>query len=238
MTGYAGSLDGFRESTGDVPDLQNETRRDDLLAWLNSWGCRIAARDLPAVSKRLATWHRDATERNLLPERAARLNEVDNAYLETRGKEFADLFDSLINVMRKGRRRGHSLRFGPTATAKTLFALRPYFFPAWDQAMRDLHLRSGEAYDGSGESYVRFLKDVRLELRATARLCKKPIPSLDGLPKALDRPAYTTPVQLMAEYYWVFLTKRVHLPCDEQRRTWVRWSQTAKPTRQSRSRED
>ncbi len=74
--------------------------------------------------------------------------------------------------------------FGPTATSKTPFALRPHVLPAWDGA---IHKKSRR--DGSGESYVKFVKDIHHKIGETERSCASPDFGLADLPTKLGRPA-------------------------------------------------
>lgn len=118
MTGFAKSWQDFREAVGDHADLRTAEHRDELFAWLNSWGCRIAATGEARVKDCLAEWYEREGDR--LVDRSTGLAEASDDDL----RDVAGLFDSLIADM-KCAASTTSLRFGPTAVSKTLFALRP-----------------------------------------------------------------------------------------------------------------
>ena len=108
--------------------------------------------------------------------------------------------------------------FGPTATAKTLFALKPRTFPAWDGPMRKAFL-----HDGTGESYTEFVKDIHRKIVETESYCRSQGFNLEELPAKLGRPAYTTVGQLIIEYYWITVTRGVSLPSKSAMREWLAW---------------
>lgn len=128
--------------------------------------------------------------------------------------QFEKLFDQLSGL----RAQDGGRRFGPTAASKTLFALRPHAFVAWDAA-----IRQGFEGDGSGASYVRFLKGVRHQLRAIAEQCSRQGVDPDDLTKRLGRPDSTAP-QFIGEYYWITVTRMVEPPGPTTLREWLVWS--------------
>lgn len=217
MTDYARSLDRFRQKVGASLDLSREDHRRALLKFLNDWGCRNLAKKWHGLaSDVLARWYADA-EVKLRPFDGS-LAELDEAHLD----DLADVFDSLsTQIASKPTKKGKQIEvsFGPTATSKTLFALRPHLLPAWDGEIRK---QSGR--DGSGRPYVEFAKDIHNKIGETERSCASPDFSLANLPRMLRRPAYTTVAQLMVEYYWITMTRGVSLPSSITVREWLYWS--------------
>lgn len=204
MTDFGSSFCDLQRRVNAKPDLDDPNHRLDLLKWLNAWGCRHLALTCHGhVSKELAGWYTFARDR--LPGAADRLADMNDGVLE----EFAELFDHLSSLpTREGERNGRRfpISFGPTAASKTLFALRPHAFLAWDAA-----IRKGFAADGSGASFVRFLKGVRRELREITEQCSLQGFGLEDLPGRLRRPESTAP-QLVGEYYWITITGHVGPP--------------------------
>ena len=136
-------------------------------------------------------------------------------------EEFAEIFDHLSSLpAREAVRNGHSysISFGPTAASKTLFALRPHVFLAWDEA-----IRQGLDHDGSGPSYVQFLKDARHQLGCLAEQCSLRKIELEALPERLHR-SESTLAQLIGEYYWITITRGVKPPGPTTLQEWLDWS--------------
>lgn len=215
MTDFGSSFREFQRRVHGKPDLDDPDHRRALLKWLNAWGCRhlaLACHD--NVSNELAAWHTFARDR--LPGSADRLANMNDGVLE----KFAELFGHLSSLpAREGDRNGRRfpISFGPTAASKTLFALRPHVFLAWDVAIRQRF----EA-DGSGASYVGFLKGVRHELGKIAEQCSWQGFDPEDLPKRLGR-RESTGAQLIGEYYWVTMTRNVKPPGATTLREWLAW---------------
>ncbi len=208
MMDYGGSLRDFREQVDDNLDLDDARHRDALLSWLNAWGCRIALISLQELSQELAAWHPKA--RRQLPGSADRLQDLDDALLE----KFVDLFDHLSGL----RPREGIRKLGPTAASKTLFALRPHAFVPWDRAIRDEFQA-----EGTGESYVSFLKRASGDLRQLSRQCSGHGFDLAALPERIGRHG-ATGAQLIGEYYWVTITRKAKPPGRSTLREWSDWS--------------
>jgi hypothetical protein len=135
-------------------------------------------------------------------------------------RDTADLFDSLIGDMKRAASI-RSLRFGPTAASKTLFALRPQLFPAWDSAIR-AGLVDGE---DSGKAYVRYASRLQDDIRGITHRGAEL--GIVGLAAALCPGRKATMAQLVGEYYWVTVTRGVKLPPLHCRRDWTAWSTVA-----------
>lgn len=216
MTDYAAPLDRFRSETGTALDLGRPDHRLALLKFLNEWGCRPLAKDWHwLASEELDRWYRGAQDQLRLLD--GPLAELD----VTRLSDLAELFNSLSSfIAAKKVRNGQEVlvSFGPTAASKALFALRPRTLPAWDGPMRQEF-----GYDGAGESYVAFVKDVHRKLVETTLSCEQRGFNLEDLPAKLRRPAYTTACQLIIEYYWLTTTRRLSLPAKRAMREWLGW---------------
>ncbi len=216
MTSYAGSLDRLRESVGPDPDLSLDDHRAALLQFLNDWGCRNLAK----------AWHERASDalegwwsstRDWLEQLPDDPGYFDAARLREVARAFRLLSES--NAAEKTR-QGVDLQvsFGPTATSKTLFALRPSALPAWDGPMRKAF-----GYDDDGVAYAHFVRDLHEKIAETAVCFNERGLELSGLPTELGRPAYTTVAQLVIEYYWITVTRGVSLPSSDVLRGWLSW---------------
>jgi hypothetical protein len=190
-----------------------------MLSWLNDWGCRIPVLHFPQATVRLRGWHSEAMAHRWVPAPQMCLGQMSETYLIRRAGSFARLFDSLLEVMKADGEDGSPIGFGPTAASKTLFALRPGCFPAWDS-----EIANKLGFNRSGASYVQFMNHVHGNLQATAKLCDWQGFGLEALPEMLRPNTHATVVQLVAELYWVVLTRRVTLPSAGQRGDWAAWS--------------
>jgi hypothetical protein len=216
MAGYDESFHEFRGEVGDELDLSDPKSGLALLHWLNHWGCRHLAthcHDMGAAA--LAGWF--AEFQTQLPGAQARLVSVPDEELDL----VAGVFDCLSGLVVARRRTfpdEQPVSLAPTATAKTLFALRPHMFVPWDVAMRKAF-----GHDGSGKSYVAYLKEVRAKLRDIDKQCELLPIALDALPARLGR-RQSTAAQLIDEYHWITVTRGVEPPDADILREWVSWS--------------
>lgn len=141
----------FLAVTAPAVDLAVPEHRDELFAWLNSWGCRIRkprpGEPTPFQDGVAAWWDEWAAR---LPEVA--LHRLTDGQAEEFGRAYAALAALPVT-------HGRVVRtLGPTAAAKTLYALRPAAAMPWDAAIattlygaRDgaafaRHLRMGRAW--------------------------------------------------------------------------------------------
>lgn len=218
MTGYAKSLALLRRTVGATLDLSQEDHRLALLGFLNDWGCRnLATKWHWLASEVLDDWY-DEVRRSLpLPDDSP--NDLNAARL----RDLARAFDSLSKrTAAKRRTRNGKLSkvsFGPTASSKCLFALRPHLLPAWDDPMRT----EFEHDDGTGASYVEFMKDVHAKIVETEQDWASRGLRLAEFPAKLGRPDFTTVAQLLVEYYWITVTRGVMLPSKATMREWLAW---------------
>ena len=213
---YDDSLAQFSRRVEGNTDLFNDEHRLALLHWLNQWQCRqfsLAYHELASAG--LLEWHVEFGE--YLPPRTKHLWEMPEATIE----DYAGMFDTLAKKIASYRQIGPgkkvAVSFGPTAAAKTLFALRPKVFVAWDEP-----IRAALRYDGSGTSYTRFLVRLHDELLDLQDQCRGFEIDLPDLPHAIGRPL-STPAQLMDEYYWATLAHGVTAPSRKQMARWLEW---------------
>jgi hypothetical protein len=215
MTPYARSLERFRFATGPALNLGREVHRLVLLQFLNDWGCRNLATEWHEMAlDALDSWYSGAHGQLRRVGDSVRIDGGDVDGL-------AGVFDSLSKrIAAKKTRKGQKLlvSFGPTATSKSLFALRPHALPAWDGPMRKAF-----GYDDGGDSYVQFAKDVHGKIAETGQWCRERGFDLYDLPAKLGRPAYTTVAQLIIEYYWITGTRGVSLPQRDVVSEWLSW---------------
>jgi hypothetical protein len=217
MTSYGQSLDRFHRrvcAEGGL-DLGREDHRRAVLEFLNGWGCRNLAIAWHRLALReLDRWYGTVREE---------LNLLDGPASDTETRcVLVRVYDDLCArtiARRKRNGRKEDVSFGPTATSKTLFVLRPRLFPAWDAAIRD---KLG--YRGDGESYAQYVDHVHERIAALDRLASQSDFPLERLPKMLGRPDYTTPGQLVGEYYWITITRGVSLRSRDDLSTWLSWS--------------
>jgi hypothetical protein len=218
MTGYAKSLALLQRSVGEALDLSQEGHRLALLKFLNDWGVRGLAKDWHwLASEALESWHDEARDSLPLPDDSP--NDLDAARL----RDLAQAFDSLSKRTAAKRRtkngKQSSVSFGPTASSKCFFALRPHLLPAWDDQMRTAF----EHDDGTGVSYVEFMKDIHRKIEETEQDWASRGLSLTEFPAKLERPPFTTVAQLMVEYYWITVTRGVALPSRTTIGEWLSW---------------
>lgn len=121
-----------REELGPEPDPGRAEHARRLRTWLNQWACRIGnpkPGQPDTLASSLALWWPAA--RDLLPPAGLRLAELTDAQLAAVSRAYGDLCPRPASVSAAGRTRS----FGPTATAKLLYFLRPLAIPPWDKAI-------------------------------------------------------------------------------------------------------
>ncbi|MDI6805016.1 MAG: hypothetical protein QME58_14475, partial [Bacteroidota bacterium] len=119
------------------------------------------------------------------------------------------------------RRRGNNqtrVRFGPTGAAKILFSLRPNTYAPWDEPIRD-----SLGYNGSADSYIKYLQTINELLNELRPTCEQHGFTLGDLPNRLLRPHSSVP-KLIDEYYWMTITQNWQPPTLGTFRNWAEWS--------------
>jgi hypothetical protein len=216
MTGFIDSYARFQAKVSNNLDLDIKEHRHALLAWLNDWGCRnLAEKHHEQAAEEIRSRWRSV--RRLLPDPNSRLSDLNHLPLD----DIAALFDQLRDVPASfGCKNGRqfSISFGATPTSKTLFALRPHLFAAWDA-----EIRREQGHDNSGLSYVRYLKQLREDMFRLQEECARFGIDYDALPARLGRNDATIP-QLIGEHYWMTITRDVRPPEAETLRDWLSWT--------------
>jgi hypothetical protein len=215
FTDFDRSIKKFREATSNGLDLNDPSHRLALLKWLNSWGCRQFAKSFhTTASENLKSWGKLYLDR--LPSPGTSMIKLAPTTLNVAAEAYANLKDRLASI-----RRAKSVTFGSTGASKVLAALRPNALPPWDDPIRK-RLR----YDGSPESYLRYLMTVQSQLRdikAEAARCNIP---LDEIPVVLGRPESSLP-KLVDEYNWVTYTRGCVAPSIEELSRWINWTSSS-----------
>jgi hypothetical protein len=216
MTDYDSSYLQFLKKTKPQLDLGNEQHCKALLKWLNDWGCRqfaIAYHGL--ASEEMRSWFQDIGNQ-FFP--------LDKSLIDLSDYDFASVraaYAGLVNrtaSKRTSRNEGQSeVTFGPTGTAKILFAFRPNALIPWDVPMRTKF-----QLDGSAGDYVEFLKKVRSNLEELNELCIRSGHRLSDLPELLGKPKYSL-TKLIDEYNWVTISRNCPTPTSQELMQWVRW---------------
>ena len=216
MTEYDSSYSNRLEKTKPQLDLNSEQHRKVLLKWLNDWGCRQFAIEYHGLaSEEIRKWFQDVGNQ---------LFSLDKMLLDLSDDDLASVraaYAELVNrtaSMRALRSGGKSrVKFGPTATAKILFAFRPNSMIPWD-----IPMRSGFQFDGSAGDYVNYLKFVRENLEELNDTCKRTGHNLSELPQLLGRPKSSL-TKLIDEYFWVTVTRKCPAPTSQELIEWGNW---------------
>jgi len=198
ITGYDRALEDLWAATDRSVDPEDPRHRDALIRWLRRSGCRhLRRQDGARTSEALLGWWR--RWRADLPSRDRNLVDLGGRELAAAGGAFDDLA-ARVAAARSGERGHEPVTFGPTAAAKTLFALRPRTFVPWDAP-----IRAGLHGDGS---YRTFLAASAEALRGfSARVGV----SVEELPQKLGRPG-SSPAKLVDEYLWARVTRKLDPP--------------------------
>jgi len=197
VAGYDKSLGDLLSVSAGPVDLTREDHRAALLTWLRAWGCRhLRSADNTRTGSALEQWWEVWSK--TLPEPEALITLLSDDQLLS----VENAFDALATMPAAGRRsRGSEIdvRFGDTAAAKTLFAIRPEAFLPWDERIR---LKFGWRA-GGGAAYVLFLQSVAATLD---RLANRLDAEVSELPRLLGRPQ-SSAAKVIDEYLWVRITR-------------------------------
>lgn len=198
ITGYDRALEELWAATDGSVNPGDPRHRESLIGWLRRWGCRhLRRQDDARTSEAMLDWWQGCRARLPLPGRS--LVDLSEDELEAVGDAFEDLA-ARVAASRSGRRGDGPVTFGPTAAAKTLFALRPATCIPWDAPIR--------AGLGAGATYVVFLASSAEALRGLSARVGFPV---DELPRELGRPG-SSPAKLVDEYLWARVTRKVDPP--------------------------
>ena len=213
LTPYNDSLVNFRSATGDRIDLTIQKHRDDLMKWLNDWGCRHLSKDQHKIaSQSILDWYQ--TNCATLFSEKTPLWQLEDQEIETAANAYGSLKDR-IGARRSRYGNESEVHIGATAASKILFAIRPKAMMPWDEAMR-----KSFGCDGSPQSYAGYLNTIRHLTLHIETLCRSKCFQIDDLPEKIGRPNSTV-LELINEYVWVTETREIKLPSSE---TLLRWA--------------
>src|SRR5690349_6566715 len=166
------------------------------MRWLRRWGCRHLRRDDNALaSEALLEWADEWQAK--LPAPGVTLDRLGDGALDALAAAYAALAEHPAGF-RAGRRETIPVRFGATAAAKALYALRPDACPPWDEP-----IRAHFGWDGSAASYRAALERASAELAeaaASAGVAVAELPALIGRPES-------SPPRLVDEHDWLRITR-------------------------------
>jgi hypothetical protein len=209
-TGFDISLARFWEATGRRVDLTDADHRGLTVTWLRQWGCRtLRVEDTAMTLDALARWA-DRWADELHPA-GTTLDDLTDAQIDVAARAYDELAGAKA-AQRRHRDGLVAVRFGATAAAKTLFALRPDALLPWDEA-----IRRALGYDGSADSYRAAIVRARRELGeavAESGVAAGKLPALVGRP---DSP----PPKLIDEHDWVRYAARHEPPTPAELERWA-----------------
>jgi hypothetical protein len=216
MTDSDSSYFRFLEETSPYLDLCNTQHRQALLNWLNDWGCRnFAIAHHPSASEEICCWYQAYGDSLFSLDKT--LLELSDTDLASVSAAYANLLNRTASVRRVHAGGLANVKFGPTGTAKILFALRPNALVPWDEPVR-----SERGFTGSAEDYVRYLRFVRSQLEELDEACHNQHQLPSDLPGLLGRPNSSL-AKLMDEYCWVTVTRNCPAPTSEELTQWAKW---------------
>jgi len=208
-TSYDQSLRAYRQRIGGSLDARNAEHVVALIAWLNSWQCRIKKdrEHLRRFTESLQDWA--GRWEHELPNHAETLLDLSVGAIGRASDAYADLAARDLS----GRRLSSTASAAETTASKILFALRPAVFPPWDSSIRGSFrarlLREGQRLAGRrAYVYACFLMDVQERVRdLCAAAASEGVPT-EGIPARVGRPESSL-VKLIDEYNWVTTTRGI-----------------------------
>ena len=216
FTTFNKSYKSFLKATANKVDLLNPEHREALIIWLNKWGCRQFSLEYHKMaSGEILSWCKEGHAR-LIP-KDKKLWELT----ETELRRISIIYDELAKKKASKKMRGSNLltiTIGPTGASKILFALRPEVAVPWDEA-----IRNGLKHMGDGDSYVKYLEQVRSEIESLSISCNKNGIEMFQVPQKLGRDEATI-AQLIGEYLWVTETKKCYPPSLKTIQRLAKWS--------------
>jgi len=216
MTDYDSSYLQFQKETSPQLDLSYEQHRKALLNWLNDWGCRQFAIDYHGLaSEEIRNWYQDVGNQ-LFP--------LDRTLLDLSDSDFTSVstaYAKLVNrtASKRTLRVGGQAKveFGPTGTAKILFALRSNALIPWDEQIRiKFH------FENTADDYAKYLQLVRKNLEELKDACERNSCRLSDLPQLLGRPKSSL-AKLIDEYFWVTVSRKCPAPTSKELAQWAQW---------------
>ena len=213
MTNYHVDYLKFLERTKPGFEMGKLEHRQELINWLNQWGCRqfaLAYHD--HACEELLDWYKG---------NCARLVPGDKPLWELTVEDIEvipEVYDSLAERIASKKKDGRIARFGPTGASKILFALRPLAMIPWDIPIRTKLNSCGDGY-----SYVEYLVKALRKIESLMTSCQSHNIEVEDVPKVLGRNGATV-AQMVGEYFWVTLTRECIPPPVEVAERWLKWS--------------
>ncbi len=150
-TDYDDSLAILKHHVGAALDLGNADHRKAVLAWLRQWGCRhLNLASEPTSAAALLAWAQRWSPQ--LPDASLRLAELSTDHIQILAVAFAHLSETVAGTRRLATGDAQ-VTFGPTAAAKTMYALRPNACAPWDDP-----IRKGLGMGGNDAAYRAYLR--------------------------------------------------------------------------------
>ena len=134
-----------------------------------------------------------------LPEPSRPLPELSTDDITTVAVAYGHLAET-VSGARRLTRREVPVHFGPTAAAKTMYALRPNACAPWDDPIRD-----GLGMGGNDAAYRAYLQII---VRALTQTAARAGVAMKDLPTCVGRPD-SSPPKLIDEYLWMRITRAV-----------------------------
>ena len=197
---YDRTLRAARADIGGNCDPGNKAHARRLRKWLNDWGCRIGYPDDdqsdPFVNS-LDTWWNGNRWR--LPAQERRLSQLSDAELGAVAAAYGELRPMTASIRPKNSVR---TSFGPTATSKVLYFIRPNAVTAWDE-----QIAGHVGCDRSAQGFLAHLVECRgWATRIVAEARDAGILERDVGPE-LGRPDSSV-AKLIDEYLYETITRR------------------------------
>jgi hypothetical protein len=193
---YDGSLLRLKHRIGAALELEKADHRSALLTWLRQWGCRHLNRASEATSAAALHAWADAWV-PLLPAPGHSLADLSADDTVTLAVAYGQLAGTVAGERRlaKGPAR---VTFGPTAAAKTMYALRPGSCAPWDDPIR--HALGMAGNDAAYRWYLQLIAQALTKTAGRAGVAAVDLPSLAGRPGS-------SPPKLIDEYLWMRITR-------------------------------
>jgi hypothetical protein len=193
---YDGSLLVLKGRIGPALALEKVDHRSALLEWLRQWGCRHLKRASNATSMAaLFTWAKKWV--SVLPDPSRPLADLSPDEVIAVAVAYGRLAETVAGERRLAK-GPVDVTFGPTAAAKTMYALRPKACAPWDDP---IHYELGMS--GNDAGYRAYLLLAAIALKGTADRAGVTIAEL---PSLVGRPE-SSPPKLIDEYLWMRITR-------------------------------
>lgn len=216
MSDYDRSYNLLIKETSPELSLDSDQHQRSLLKWLNDWGCRQFSKEHHYLAaKEIGEWHKKFKD-YLFPKDLSLLSFSENDF-EIVERAYNGLVDKTASKRRFKSETITNVTFGPTGTAKILFALRPNALIPWDDPIR----KEFKA-DGSGRSYINYIRFVKSQLEELSRECDKKDFVLVNLPQILGRTGVSV-TKLLDEYFWVTISRKCPVPPNDILSIWGTW---------------